>query len=83
LFNEKEIIISAKDGEILIKLIEDKGIEIYSKKDIKIVAAKGISMESKQTIQISANTGIGIKCKNSLIEMNGITTIKGDQVKTN
>lgn len=83
LFNDKEIIISAKDGEILIKLIEDKGIEIYSKKDIKIVADKGISMESKQTIQISANTGIGIKCKNSLIEMNGITTIKGDQVKTN
>jgi hypothetical protein len=83
LFNEKEIIISAKDGEVLIKLIEDKGIEIYSKKDIKIVADKGISMESKQTIQISANTGIGIKCKNSLIEMNGITTIKGDQVKTN
>ncbi|MDP4180491.1 MAG: contractile injection system protein, VgrG/Pvc8 family [Bacillota bacterium] len=83
MFNDKEIMISAKDKEILIRLIEDKGIEIYSKKDIKIVADKGISMESGKTIQMSAGSAIGIKCKDSLIEMNGVTTIKGSQVKTN
>jgi len=83
LFNDKEIVISTKDEELKITLNEDIGIDIYSAKDIKIVADGGISMTSEGTIQMSATTSIGIKCKESLIEMNGTTFIKGDKVKAN
>lgn len=83
MFNEKEIMITGKDEEVLIRLVGEEGIEIYSKKDIKIKADKGISIESGKTIQISAGSKINLKCKDSQIEMNGVTTIKGSKVKTN
>lgn len=83
MFTEDEIMITGKDDEVLIRLIKDKGIEIYSKKDIRVKADEKVKIEAGKTVQISAGDGIGIKCKESLIEMDGITTIKGTQVKTN
>ncbi len=83
MFNEKEIMITGKDEEVLIRLVGEEGIEIYSKKDIKIKADKDISIESGKTIQISAGSKINLECKASQIEMNGVTTIKGSKVKTN
>ncbi|TYQ16931.1 UNVERIFIED_CONTAM: hypothetical protein Cloal_3512 [Acetivibrio alkalicellulosi] len=83
MFNKDEIMITGKDDEILIRLIENEGIEIYSKKDIAIKADKGIKIESGKKIEMTAGSKISVKCKDSLIEMNGITTIKGKQVKTN
>ncbi|MCX7746232.1 MAG: contractile injection system protein, VgrG/Pvc8 family [Clostridia bacterium] len=82
-FSEKEIMISAKDGEVLMRLIEDKGIEIYSKLDIRVKADENIVIESGKTIQISASDAIGIQCKESGINMDGTTSIKGSKVRTN
>ena len=75
--------ITGKDDEVLIRLIEDEGIEIYSKKDIAVKADKGLKIESGKKIEMSAGSKISIKCKDSVIEMDGITSIKGKQVKTN
>ena len=83
MFNEDEIMITGKDGSVLIRLIAEEGIEIYSNKDIKIKADKDLKIESGKNIQITAGSSIKIDCKDSLIEMNGVTTIKGKQVKTN
>jgi hypothetical protein len=83
LFAEDEIMITGKDDEVLIRLIEDEGIEIYSKKDIAVKADKGLKIESGKKIEMSAGSKISIKCKDSVIEMDGITSIKGKQVKTN
>ncbi len=83
MFNKDEIMITGKDDEVLIRLVEGEGIEIYSFKDIKIVADKGLFIESKANIKISAGSTISVSCKDSLIEMNGVTTIKGSQVRTN
>lgn len=83
MFSKDEIMITGKDDEIIIRLIEDEGIEIYSSKDIKIKADKGLFIESGKNINISAGSKINVTCKDSQIEMNGITTIKGKQVKTN
>ncbi|MCX7746059.1 MAG: hypothetical protein N2645_04070 [Clostridia bacterium] len=83
MFDKNEIVITGKDDEILIRLIEDKGIEIYSKKDVRIIADRNIIMESGKTVQISAESGIGLKCKESKLEMDGTIDIQGKQVKTN
>lgn len=83
MFTEDEIMITGKDDEILIRLISEEGIEIYSKKDIKIKADKGLMIESGKNINITAGSKINILCKDSQIEMNGITSIKGKKVKTN
>lgn len=83
MFSKDEIMITGKDGEVLIRLIEGEGIEIYSSKDIKIKADKGLFIESGKNISISAGSNINMECKDSQIEMNGITSIKGSKVKTN
>jgi hypothetical protein len=82
MFSEKDIVITGKDEEVLIRLNEEEGIEIYSKKDIKIKADEEIKISGK-TIYMSAGSKIDIQCKNSQIEMSGETIIKGDEVKTN
>lgn len=83
MFSKDEIMITGKDEEVLIRLIEGEGIEIYSNKDIKIKADKGLFIESGKNINISAESNINMKCKDSEIDMNGITTITGKQVRTN
>lgn len=83
MFNKNEILISGKDGEILIRLLEDYGIEIYSKKDVRIIADKDILMHAGRTVQIMAADGIGLKCKESSIEMDGEIVIQGKEVKIN
>ncbi len=83
MFTDKEILISAKDQEIFIRITEENGIEMYSKKDIKMQADGNIELNSKKKISITASQEIGLKCKASSIKMNGVTDIKGTQVKTN
>lgn len=83
MFNKDEIMITGKDEEVLIRLVAEEGIEIYSNKDIKIKADKGLFIESGKNINISAGSTISVVCKDSQIEMNGETTIKGSKVKTN
>ncbi|OPZ93218.1 MAG: Phage late control gene D protein (GPD) [Firmicutes bacterium ADurb.Bin419] len=83
MFNKDEIMITGKDEEILIRLVAEEGIEIYSNKDIKIKADKGLFIESGKNLNITAGSKINVVCKDSQIEMNGITTIKGSKVKTN
>ena len=83
MFSEKEIVITGKDGEILIRLNEDKGVEILSMKEVKILAKKDMLIDSQQKLSISAGSEINIACKNSSIKMDGKTLIKGSQVKTN
>lgn len=83
MFNKNEILVSAKDGQIFIRLLEDMGIEIYSKKDVRIIADKNISMLAGNNIEMLAQKKIGLKCKESTIEMDGEIDIKGKEVRTN
>lgn len=83
MFTKDEIMITGKDEEILIRLIEKEGIEIYSNKEIKINADKDIKIESGKDINITAGSKVNIKCKESNIMMDGVTTIKGSKVHTN
>lgn len=83
MFSEKEIVITAKDGEVLIRLNEESGIEILSKKHVKITAEKDLTINSKQKVVINAGEEISMICKQSNIRMNGVTDVKGSQVKTN
>lgn len=83
MFGNDEILITASDGNIFIRLNEGKGIEIYSNKDIKITSKKGITMDAEKKVVIAAKDEIDMSCKESSISMNGVTTIKGNEVKNN
>ncbi|NLD47563.1 MAG: hypothetical protein GX660_10250, partial [Clostridiaceae bacterium] len=86
MFSEKEILISAKDGETFIKLSEDSGIEIYSAKPVKITTKEDLTISAGTNIVITAKDSISLNCQKSKIIMDGATSIikiEGDEVKTN
>ncbi|MGZ0050508.1 contractile injection system protein, VgrG/Pvc8 family [Brevibacillus gelatini] len=83
MFSPQEIVISAKDGEILIRLNEADGIQILSKKNIKVVSDQDIMMDSATKVIISAKNEISLTCKESSIKMDGNTSIIGQELKTN
>ncbi|KEQ26477.1 hypothetical protein [Paenibacillus tyrfis] len=82
-FTNNEILITGKDDEVLIRLIDDHGIEIRSKKDIRVKADGNLSLHAGNTVQISAQNTLGLKCKTSLVELDGNVKLQGDKVKTN
>ncbi|WP_107924613.1 hypothetical protein [Lysinibacillus parviboronicapiens] len=78
-----EIVITAQDGDIFIRLNEESGIEIFSKKDIKLISAADISVNASKKILLSAEEEISLKCKESKITMDGNVQIFGKEVKAN
>ena len=78
-----EIVITAQDGDIFIRLNEASGIEIYSKKDIKLISEADISVNASKNILLSAEEEISLQCKESKITMNGSVQIFGKEVKAN
>jgi hypothetical protein len=83
MFSPEEIVLTGKDGEVFFRINEQTGIEIFSTKPVKITSQAEISMESQKKILISAADEINISCKESQIQMNGETDIRGSKVKTN
>lgn len=82
MFSEKEIVITGKDGDVLIRLNEDKGIEVFSQQEVKLQAKKDLHIDSGQKVVINAKDTVDIKCKSSSVKMNGETDVKGNLVKT-
>lgn len=75
---EKELTISSKDNALLIRLDEEFGVEIFSKKDIFFDAGGDLTLEVGNKLEINAKE-IDLKCKSSEIEMDkkGIICING------
>lgn len=82
-FSQDEIVITAKDGDIFIKLNEKDGIEIFSKKEIKVISKNDITIDSERKVTISSKEEISLSCKESSIKMDGEITLNGKQVKVN
>lgn len=82
-FTDKEILITGKDNEILIRLNEDDGIEIQSAKKVMISSAGELTIHSDSKVNLQAGTGLELVCNGSSITMDGVTHIKGKQIKTN
>lgn len=78
-----EIVITAQDGDIFIRLNEESGIEIFSKKEIKLISEADISVNASKKILMSAEEEISLKCKESKITMDGSVQIFGKEVKAN
>ncbi|MEG0258727.1 MAG: hypothetical protein RR490_02640 [Niameybacter sp.] len=78
-----EIVITAQDGDIFIRLNEESGIEIFSKKDIKLISEADISVNASKKILMSAEEEISLTCKESKIVMDGDVRIFGKEVKAN
>jgi hypothetical protein len=83
IFEKNEIIITGNDNEMLIRLIDESGIEIRSNKDIRVNADRDLILNAGNTVQITAKEAIGLTSKTSLIEMDGETRIRGTKVKMN
>jgi hypothetical protein len=84
MFSEDEILITGKDGELLVRLNEAKGIEILSSQAVALTAKKDVAITAEEgKVAISAGDEIDLVCKASSIKMDGETHIKGSQVKIN
>jgi hypothetical protein len=88
MFGEKEIVISAEDDKVLVRINQENGVEIYSEqpvsiqgKEITIKGKEGVTIESEKELTISGSSKVDIKCKGSEIQMDGSTQIAGSQVK--
>lgn len=80
IFDQHEILITGQDDEVVIRLLDDHGIELRSTKDIRVKADGTLSLKAGNTIQITAKDAIGLKCKTSLLEMDGNVSITGAKV---
>ncbi|MFJ6267973.1 hypothetical protein ACIQGW_23750 [Lysinibacillus xylanilyticus] len=78
-----EIVITAQDNDIFIRLNEASGIEIFSKKEIKLISEADITVNASKKILMSAEEEISLKCKESKITMDGSVQIFGKEVKAN
>lgn len=78
-----EIVITGKDKEVYIRLNDQDGIEIFSKQGIKFVSQKDVIIESQQKVCVVAQEEIFMQCKDSNIKMDGNTSIKGYEIKSN
>jgi hypothetical protein len=74
-FKEKEIVITGKDKQDLIRINEENGIEIISDNDVKVTSGQKIKMNAKKSIEL--------KCKGSKLKMNGKINIQGSEVTVN
>lgn len=83
MLSPEEIVITAKDGEVFIRLHETDGIAIYSKKDIKLISEDSILVDAGKKVIVSAKNEISLSCKESSIKLDGNATIIGKEVKTN
>lgn len=80
IFDQHEILITGQDDEVVIRLLDDHGIELRSTKDIRVKADGTLSLKAGNTVQITAKDAIGLKCKTSLLEMDGNVSITGAKV---
>ncbi len=84
MMSPNEILISAKDNQILIRLNDSDGIQIFSNKKIKVISQEDIMLDSQKKIVITAKEEINMTCKESNIKMaDGNISITGKEVKTN
>lgn len=82
IFEKNEILITGNDDEVVIRLLDDHGIELRSKKDIRVKADGNLVFNAGNTIQVTAKDAIGLKCKTSLVEMDGNIKMTGEKIKT-
>lgn len=73
-----------KDFKYYVTLHDERGIEIYSTKDVNVFAKRDINLNSEAgAIAIQAGGKINLACQESSIIMNGDTHIKGKTIRTN
>lgn len=82
-FAPGEILVSAKDGSIFIRLNDEDGIEIKSEKGIQLAAKEDLSIAGQKKVSISAQKELSIDCKGSSILLDGQATIKGSKIRSN
>ena len=82
-FSPDEILITAVDDEIFIKINENTGIEMFSVKPIKFHTKENLSFEADKNIYMVAMDEINITCKTSKIKMDSNIIIQGLEVRHN
>ncbi len=83
MFSPGEILLSAKDGEIFVRLNDQEGIEIHSQKGIKLWAKEDLEMEAVKQVKLAATKEFKISCQGSQLVLNGETVLKGKNDKSN
>ncbi|MED4351070.1 hypothetical protein P9265_01815 [Schinkia azotoformans] len=79
--NASEVMFTAKEGTIFLRLDTEAGIEIHSQHNVLFQAEKNLEMTGGQAIQFKSGESIHMTCNASSIVMDGITDIQGELVK--
>lgn len=80
IFEKNEILITGNDDEVVIRLLDDHGIELRSKKDIRVKADGNLDLIAGNTVQVTAKNAIGLKCKTSILELDGNIKMSGANI---
>ncbi len=78
-----EVTISAKDGDVFIRLNDKHGIEIISSQAVNLITKGDMTMSAGKSMTLSAKKALELTCKESRIQMDGSTVISGRETKTN
>lgn len=78
-----EILLSAKDGEIFLRMNDREGIEVVSKRGMKFIAKENVIVETDKKLIVSAKDEIKMGCKASSLVLNGNAEVKGQKIKSN
>ncbi|MCL1981932.1 MAG: contractile injection system protein, VgrG/Pvc8 family [Clostridiales bacterium] len=74
--DEKEILITAKDGETFIQINEDSGITIKTPNAILIKGGSTITMDSEDDMTLNTNKNLNVTAKDSIVVNCGGNNIK-------
>jgi len=74
--DKDEILISAKDDDTFVRVIEGEGIRAITTKDVKIICDGTMDVNSKKDMSITTDTNLSITAKNSILLECGNSKIK-------
>ncbi len=90
MFTKEEVVITVEDPEakqesekekVVIRLHEQKGIEIFSKEEIHIATERDLTMKAEKKLTMQAEESIELNCNSSKVKLNGDLELSGNSVR--
>jgi hypothetical protein len=80
-FDEQQIQIAGRGSSLMVRLNQEKGVEIYSGWDMHITAEENLNIDSDKKISVSVGNEIEMTCKDSHTLMNEEVVMTAKRIK--
>ncbi|MCI1696914.1 hypothetical protein [Aneurinibacillus aneurinilyticus] len=81
MLGKQEVSVTAKQGQLFVKLHETNGIEIHSPHSIVLTSGKNIELHAAGQLTMNAKEAVYLLCHSSSMMLDGITDIQGLRVE--